>query len=113
MIPLAERDDKIQQLKNVIDNRKKLLREIYTSISKSTEENEYLNGVVRDYTNYYDNMKKQKEKQLDSLNKLNYYIDTILNKNNDNSSLLRQAKEDKKDIMKEIKRIKREIENIS
>jgi hypothetical protein len=114
MSSLSERDIKIQKLKNVIENRNKLLREIYTSIRNSTEENRYLKGVVRDYTNYYANMKKQKEKQLEGLIKLEHYIDTILQKNSNNqsSSVLRQAQEDKKEIVREIKKIKREIDDM-
>ena len=109
--PLSERDAKIQKLKNVIENRKKLLREIYTGIRNSTEENIYLKGVVNDYTNYFDNIKKQKESQLDGLNKLNYYIDTILQNKKSSDDLLRQAQEDKKEILREIKKIKREIDD--
>ena len=108
MTPLSERDDKIQKVKKVIENREKLLREIYTGIRDSTEENKYLKGVVDDYTDYYANMKKQKELQLDALHKLMNYI-----LNNKNSSVSQQqSQEDKKDIMREIKKIKREIENL-
>jgi hypothetical protein len=58
-------------------------------------------------------MKKQKEKQVEVLNKLLYYIDVILNNNNKNTeNILRQAQEDKKDIVREIKKIKREIDEL-
>jgi hypothetical protein len=40
------------------------------------------------------------------------YIDTILNNNSSVSSRRSKAQEDKKDIMREIKKIKREIENL-
>ena len=113
LTPLSERDDKIQKVKKVIENREKLLREIYKGIRDSTEENKYLKGVVEDYTHYYANMKKQKESQLDALHKLMNYIDTILHNNNSSvSSRRHKAQEDKKDIMREIKKIKREIENL-
>jgi hypothetical protein len=112
MTPLSERDDNIQKVKNVIENRKKLLRDIYTGIRNSTEENRYLKGVVRDYTHYYANMKKQKEKQVEVLNKLLYYIDVILDNNKNTENILRQAQEDKKDIVREIKKIKREIDEL-
>jgi hypothetical protein len=111
MTPLSERDNKIQTLKNVIENRKMLLREIYKGIRNSTEENKYLIGVVRDYTNYYDNLKKQKEKQLEGLHKLLYYIDTILNVKEHQISN-KQALEDKKEIMREINKIKKEIDEL-
>lgn len=112
LTPLSERDDKIQKVKKVIENREKLLREIYKGIRDSTEENKYLKGVVEDYTHYYANMKKQKESQLDALHKLMNYIDTILHNNSSVSSRRSKAHEDKKDIMREIKKIKREIENL-
>ena len=46
LTPLSERDDKIQKIKKVIENREKLLREIYKGIRDSTEENKYLKGVI-------------------------------------------------------------------
>jgi hypothetical protein len=57
-------------------------------------------------------MKKQKEKQVEVLNKLLYYIDVILNNNKNTENILRQAQEDKKDIVREIKKIKREIDEL-
>jgi len=110
MSSLSERDSKIDKIKNVIENRKKLLREIYKGIRDSTEENEYLKGIVSDYKSYYDNMKKQKETQIESLQKLVYYMDAILQENKHNPDMLRQAKEDKKNILREINKIKREME---
>lgn len=132
---LSQRDMNIQKLKNVIENRKKLLREIYKGIRNSTEENRYLKGVVRDYTNYYAYMKKQKEKQLEGLYKLEFYIDNVLQQNSKSASsksansksansknansknenkghILRQSQEDKKSVEREIKKVKREINDI-
>jgi hypothetical protein len=111
-IELSERDMNIQKLNNVIENRKKLLREIYKGIRNSTEENRYLKGVVRDYTNYYAYMKKQKEKQLESLYKLEFYINNVLHKNANKEHILRQSQEDKKSVEREIKKVKREMNEL-
>ena len=112
MTPLSERDDKIRKIHKIIENREKLLREIYKGIRGSTEENKYLKGIVDDYKLYYENIKKQKESQLDGLDKLHKYVKNISLDIKSTDIMLRQAQEDKKYIMKEINRIKREIENL-
>jgi hypothetical protein len=112
-IVLSERDDKINILNNVIDNRHKLLRDIYKNISTSTNENKYLKGIVNGYISYYENVKKQKESQIEHLNKLLSYITSIINNKKTNNILLSQARQDKNDIIREIKKIKREISHLT
>jgi hypothetical protein len=101
---LSERDNKIDILKNVIIKRNKLLREIYKDIRTSTEENPYLKGVVDEYMRYYETIKTQKQKQLDSLNIL---LQSLTNSTN--QIIRKKAIQDKKELMREINKIKREM----
>lgn len=106
---LYEKDIKIQNLKNVIDNRNKLLRKNYKYINDCVKINPYLNNIIKDYKNYYTNIKAQKQKQLEHLNMLFDYI----NKTSQNNNLPKyEIEQDKKNVLKEIKKIKKEIDHL-
>lgn len=114
--PLYERDQHIQKLEQLIKNRKTLLREIYTTIHKSTEENHYLIDIVKDYKSYYHDLKNQKIKQLESLVKLQDYVyHAIENKNNLllDTDGINQAKQDRTIVNNKIKNIKKELDIIN
>lgn len=116
MKSLYERDQHIQKIEQLIKNRKTLLREIYTTIHNSTEENHYLIDIVNDYKNYYHDLKNQKNKQLESLVKLQDYVYHVIeNKNNlllDKDGI-NQAKQDRNIVDNKIKNIKKELDIIN
>ena len=116
MKQLYERDQHIQKLEQLIKNRKTLLREIYTSINNSTNENNYLIDIVNDYKNYYHDLKNQKKQQLESLIKLQEYIyNAIENKNKLllDTHDINEAKQDRHIVNTKIKNIKKELDIIN
>jgi uncharacterized membrane-anchored protein YhcB (DUF1043 family) len=75
---LYDRDSKIKRLEEMINNRKKILRENLNDIRKSTNENAFLVDVADDYMSYYKKINDGKEKQLEYLNNLSTYLKELL-----------------------------------
>ena len=107
---LYDLDSKIERLKKMINNRKKILRENLNDICKSTNENAFLVDVAHDYMSYYKKINDDKEKQLEYLNNLSTYLKELLRDKDLTKENRKNIKEDHKKIMSEIQKIMREIQ---
>lgn len=109
---LAVRDHKIFQMKAELENRKKMLCAKRRELKKSTKENELLTEVMRDYDQYNNHLISQKKKQIDFLQQLNQYIDTITHELNLTTNKLEESKHEQRDIIKEINLLKEELDDL-
>ena len=111
-IHLENRDQKLLQIENLIDAKRKMLIGKQKKFKNLTKENEFLNEVKQDYNKYYGYIVKQKEDQMSALTLLNSYIKDLtisgsLSKNN-----IEDAKNEQVKILTEINSIKKGIDDI-
>ena len=111
-MPLAKRDLQISQLEKEIKNRKQLLTNKKKELDKNHKLNQYLEGVKDEYNKYYDFSIKEKQQQYDALMLLKQYIDDLISSETLVNDELRSAKHEQKTIMKEIDKIKSELDDL-
>jgi hypothetical protein len=109
MSDIIIRDKTVEQLKNQLLYRNKLLAEKRQHIKKTKNENEFLNEVDEQFEPFYNEKIDEKKKQIESLNNLYDYLDTILDNVDVSSSTVRNAKSDQSYIRKKIKDIEKEL----
>ena len=112
-LPLAQRDIYLLQIEEEIKNRKGLLIKKKKQLDKKEKVNIFLQEVKNDYTNYYNYIVKEKQNQYQSLLLLKEYMDDLMSTNNLMDTELRTAKHDQKDILREIDKIKVELNEIT
>jgi len=111
-IHLENRDQKLLQIENLIDAKRKMLIGKQKKFKNLTKQNEFLSEVKQDYNKYYGYIVKQKEDQMSALTMLNGYIKDLtisgtLSKNN-----IQDAKNEQNKILTEINSIKKGIDEI-
>ena len=111
-IHLENRDQKLLQIENLIDAKRKMLIGKQKKFKNLTKQNEFLNEVKQDYNKYYGYIVKQKQEQMSALSLLNNYIKDLtvsgkLSKNN-----VDDAKNEQQKILTEINSIKKGINDI-
>lgn len=111
-LPLAERDLHLLQIEAEITNKKQLLLKKKKDLNKKYKLNQYLSGVQNDYTKYYDYILNEKQQQYSALSLLKEYMDDLIKTEHLVDDQLRTAKYDQKDIVKEIDKVKIELDNI-
>ena len=112
---LAERDQKIFQMKAELENRKKMLCSKRKELKQTARENGVLNQVLADYSKYNQDIANQKQEQIDLLKSLHGYIGNVSHHNNihTTSTLLKESKTDQREILKEINQLKYELEELT
>jgi hypothetical protein len=111
-IHLENSDQKLLQIENLIDAKRKMLIDKQKKFKNITKQNEFLNVVKQDYNKYYGYIVKQKQDQMSALSLLNNYIKDLtvsgkLSKNN-----VDDAKNEQEKILNEINSIKKGINDI-
>ena len=109
---LAKRDQKIYQLKEELENRKKMLCLKRNQLKNNLKENIFLQEVVEDYDSYNKSIVNEKEKQIVFLKLLHSYIDNISDELNLTDQKLKHSKQEQREILKEISFLKDEIDDL-
>ena len=109
---IAQRDLNLLQIEQEIRNKKHLLVKKKKELDKKQKLNEYLVEIKQDYTNYYDYIVNEKQKQYDSMLLLKEYVSDLINTEGVVNNQLRTAKHDQKDILVEIEKIKAELDEL-
>lgn len=112
-LTLAERDLRLLQIDKEIKNKKNLLIKKKKDFEKTHKLNHHLSSVKNDYSKYYDGILNEKNQQYEALTSLKEYIDKLLDSKDLVDEQLRIAKHDQKDIIKEMKKVKDEIDELS
>jgi len=111
-ITLGERDLKLQHIEEAIRNKRHLLVTKKKELDKKEQLNHYLVGVNKDYTNYYNYIVKEKQQQYDALMLLKQYMGDLVQTEGLVNDQLRTAKHDQKHILREIDKIKVELDEL-
>ena len=98
----------LKQLKE----KEKTLQDKYKELYTSAKKNKYLSNVTDESNQYYDSILHDKIKQLQSLERLNYYVHTINKTNNLGKHEYKMCQRDCELIQKEINKIMKYIEEI-
>lgn len=112
-ISVAERDLKLLQLEEEIKRKKEFLLEKRLELEKNQDLNQFLKVVKKDYNKYYEKEVNQKKRELQAMTILNDYIHFLEDEKHLVNNQLISAKHDKKEIMHEINKIKKELQKIT
>lgn len=109
---LAKRDITIREMQREVADKKRELLSKFKELERATSENEFLEGVVDDYATYYDYVREQKSEEYEALRIISEYLDRLSLDVDVTDQLLRQTKEDQKEILREMSKIKREMDQL-
>jgi hypothetical protein len=110
---LYERDQYVMIIENEIQKRRELLLEKRKHLKKVRNQNEFLEEVISDYGKYYGYIVEQKQEQMRALDMLNKYINDLIEKENMTSENLKDAKQEQKKIIYEMKKIKKGLDSFT
>lgn len=111
-LPLAERDLYLVQIEKEIKHKKELLVKKKKEVDKKYKLNQYLSDVKEDYNKYYDYIIGEKQQQYNALLLLKEYMDDLIKTEQLVDEQMRTAKHDQKDIIKEIEKVKIELDEL-
>lgn len=109
---LAIRDQQIFQMKAELENRKKILCVKRKQLQQNSRENTVLNHILADYNKYNNHIISQKRQQIEYLNTLNEYINTITSNLLVTDHSLKESRLEQREILREISKIKSELDEL-
>ena len=112
ILTLGERDLYLLQIETEINNKKKLLLKKKKDLDKKQQINHFLNGVTKDYLKYYNYILNEKQQQYKMLIMLKEYLNDLILSENLVDEQRRTANHDHQDIIKEISKVKGELDNL-
>jgi hypothetical protein len=110
---LADRDLKLLQLDEEIKNKKALIFKKRLDLEEKKGLNQYLEVVNDDYKKYYEGEVDKKKNELKAMTVLNDYISYLEDANHLINNQIRTAKHDKTEILHEINKIKKDLDNLT
>jgi hypothetical protein len=81
-------------------------------LEKNLKENSFLEGVKGDYQKYRDYIVNEKQEQLRAMNILKQYTEDLEVSTKMTEANIKQTKKDQHDILREMERIKKELDEI-
>jgi hypothetical protein len=110
---LASKDERFVQLQQLIDLKRKMLLDKQIKYKKISKQNHFLEEIKNDYSNYSNYIMKQKQEQIQALEILNNYVRDLTNSGNLSKQNVKDAKYEQKKIIKELKSIKHNLDEIT
>jgi len=111
-LTLADRDKYLQQIEGQIAAKRKLLLNKRNYLERTLKENAFLEGVKKDYQKYRDYVVQEKRDQLRAMNVLKQYTEDLVTSTKLTEANIKETKRDQKDILREMEKIKMELEEI-
>lgn len=109
-INLVKRDEEFMIIQNLIETKRNYLLEKKKKLTHISKQNRFLDEVKNDYNKYYQYINKQKQDQITALNILNKYIDDLTYSGELSKHNIKDAKEEQRKILREIKAIKQGLD---
>ena len=81
-------------------------------LDKKQQVNQFLNGVTKDYQTYYNHILNEKQQQYKMLIVLKEYLNNLIQTEHLVDEQRRIAKHDQQNIIKEIGKVKGELDNL-
>ena len=111
-IDLASKDQQFIQLQQLIESKKKMLLDKQIKYKKISKQNHFLEEIKNDYSNYSNYIMKQKQEQIQALEILQNYVKDLTISGNLSKQNVKDAKYEQKKIIKELKSIKHNLDNV-
>ncbi|MDB4352502.1 hypothetical protein OAA60_03615 [Porticoccaceae bacterium] len=105
-------DSKLIHLNYLIDEKKKYLMSKYHETYKAAQQNEFLEGVLKDYTQYRDVIISQKRNHIKALETIYRHVNRVKQTNELGKEVSRRHIHEQQNILSEIKRVKQELDDI-
>jgi hypothetical protein len=109
---MDQKDQFLRNLEDQINKKKQIMFSKRRFLDETKKDNEYLEGVRKDYEKYRQYIAKSKKQELDAMIMLKSYVEEIILNGNLINNDLNNAKLEKVRIMKEIHKIKRALDEI-
>ena len=109
---IGGRDKRINDLETEIKKKREFLLLKTKEIEQDKTNNIYLEGVAKNYKDYYDTVVKEKQQQYDAMMLLKEYLSDLINNEKISDKQLRDAKREQKDIILEMEKITNELKKI-
>ena len=88
------------------------LKEYFKMIKTKVKDNEYLGGVLHEYTEYYKKLLQKRHEQEKALETLIEYLEHIKQEDEQTQTQIQEDEMERKEITKELTRVKSEITDI-
>lgn len=107
---LAERDKYLIQIEAQIKAKKNMLLSKHDVLEKTIKENKLLENIKKDYKKYYDIIANQKKEELRVMGILKQYTEDLIKSNKITEKEIKQVKLEQREIIAEIKKIQKEMD---
>ena len=112
IVEIADKDLYLLQIEKEIKIRRKKLLENQKKIQDISKQNQFLNIVKNDYSNYYNTIIQQKQDQLKALELLQEYINDLSNTGKLSKQNIKDSLYEQKKIFLEIKKIRKGLDEL-
>jgi hypothetical protein len=109
---LVNRDIQFVLIQQQIDTKRKLLLNKQNKLKRIMKQNVFLSDIKDDYSKYYSYIINQKKQQMAALEMLNTYIDDLTQSGSLTENNIKDAKYEQKQILKELKSIKINLDEL-
>lgn len=109
---LVNADLRFISIQEQLDAKRNLLLNKQNKLKRIVKQNSFLNNIKDDYSKYYKYIINQKKQQIDALEMLNKYIDDLTQSGNLTEHNIDDARVEQKNILKEIKSIKTNLDEL-
>ena len=106
---LTERDGYINKIEQQIKEKEEYLLNKYKQIGNLAKENEFLESVKDDYTNYYNYIVQEKQAQINAMEKINAHINNLVLNTQLSADKIKDAKIEQQRILNEMNNIKQHL----
>jgi uncharacterized protein (DUF3084 family) len=110
---LAKRDNCIQNMEKMIQEKKNFIIEKRNRIQEEERENEFLRAINKDYEKYYHYIVNEKNKQVRFMDGLTEYIGKMIREGELTEEDLKRAEWEQQKIMMEITSIRDELNQLT
>ena len=109
---LGDRDKAILKIEQQIEEKKNMLYNRQYILHNTVKDNDYLEGIKKDYAKYNTYIVKQKNEQIKAMELLRQYIEDIKLSGNLTEEAIVETKREQQGIVNEIDKIKRSMDKI-
>ncbi len=107
-----EKDMVLMHIQEQINAKRQLLLQKQKYLNKMEQQNDFLKEVKNDYSKYYNYILKQKQEQMEALDMLKQYVHDLTVSGSLSKQNINDAKLEQKRILKEMKYIKKDLDNL-
>ena len=112
IVPIREMDNKFIQIQDLIDSKRELLIDKQKKLRTISKQNQFLEAVKNDYSKYYNYIAEQKRDQIRALKLLDEYIKDLTISGKLTKHNIEDAKEEQSKILREVKSIKDNLDEL-